>query len=164
MITMDGNVKLGEIGQVAIVVRDLRRAMEHFWNIFGIGPWSVYTYTPPDLTDMTVRGKPEPYSMRLALATMGSVMLELIQPLEGKSIYKEFLDEKGEGLHHIACFKVDDIERVVEELGRRGIGVLQSGRWRGGHFVYMDTEEKLGTVIELVKRLGPRPPPKWTYP
>jgi len=160
----EGKVRLGEISQVAIVVRDIQKAMEHYWSVFGLGPWSVYTFAPPDLTDTTVHGKPEPYSMRIAFTMVGSVMLELIQPLEGRSIYKEFLEERGEGLHHIACFKVDDIERAVEELGRRGIGVLQSGRWRGGHFVYMDTEKTLGTIVELVKRTSPRPPPESTYP
>ena len=33
---------------------------------------------------------------------MGSLEIELIQPLEGQSPHKEFLDSKGEGIHHIA--------------------------------------------------------------
>ena len=35
----------------------------------------------------------------------GPVVFELLQPLEGPSIYKEWLEERGEGLHHVACMR-----------------------------------------------------------
>ena len=35
----------------------------------------------------------------------GPIVFELIQPLDGPSIYKEWLDEHGEGLHHVACMR-----------------------------------------------------------
>ena len=105
-------VPVRQVLQVCVVVRDLQKAMERYWNVLGIGPWRIHTYHPPRLTDTTLRGKSQPYPMRLALAEVGLVQWELIQPLEGPSIYKEFLEEKGEGLHHVA-FAVDDYDQAV---------------------------------------------------
>jgi len=157
-------LRLKSIDQVCVVVRDIQKAVEQYWGILGIGPWSIYTFAPPRLTDTTVRGKSKRFSMKIALALVGSMTVELIQPLEGESIYKEFLDEKGEGLHHIASFQVDDLGRAITVLEKRGIGVLQSGTWEGASFAYMDTEKTLGAIIEFVKRVGERPKPEATYP
>ncbi|MFQ6076175.1 MAG: VOC family protein [Candidatus Bathyarchaeia archaeon] len=157
-------VLLHEIGQIGIVVKDIQKSMAQYWNLLGIGPWRVYTLAPPDLTDTTVHGKPTPYAMRIAIAMIGSLMVELIQPLWGESTYQEFLEERGEGLHHIASYRVEDVEGAIEVLERKGIGVLQSGRWHGAYFAYMDTEEALGVIVELVRRTGERPPPEATYP
>src|SRR5688572_15422751 len=89
-----------DITQVAIVVRDLDAAMEHYSRL-GVGPWRVYTYAPPRMTDTRLRGVPTPFSMKLALAWTNDMNWELIQPLDGPSIYWEFLRDHGEGIHHI---------------------------------------------------------------
>ena len=39
--------RLGKIGQIAVVVHDLDRALQRYWSVLGIGPWSVYTYGTP---------------------------------------------------------------------------------------------------------------------
>ena len=39
--------------------------------------------------------------MLAAVTQIGNIQLELIQPLNGPNIWKEFLEEKGEALHHI---------------------------------------------------------------
>ena len=86
-------VKIKNVLQVGVVVRDLQKAMERYWNIFGIGPWDIYTFGPPAVTNTTIRGKPAEFTMRLALTQVGNVQWELIQPLTGPSIYQEFLDK-----------------------------------------------------------------------
>ena len=144
-------VPIRQVLQVCVVVKDLQAAMERYWNILGIGPWRIQTFKPPDLTNPTVRGKPQPYTMRLATAQIGPVQWELIQPLEGPSIYKQFLDEKGEGLHHVAV-AVDDYDQAVSAFAKQGIGILMSGVFRGSTYAYMDTEKALGMVAEIYKR------------
>ena len=113
------SLNVGEIAQVALVVHDLQQTMETYWKVLGIGPWSIYAYAPPTLRETMVRGKPVEYSMRLAIAQVGALQVELIQPLEGPSIYKEFLAERGAGLHHIQS-RVDDIARPSLLSLRRG--------------------------------------------
>ena len=157
-------LQLGGVDQICIVVSDIRKSMEHYWKLLGLGPWSIYTAEPPDLKEMTVHGRPAVYSMKIAHCKAGTLMLELIQPLKGESIYKEFSDRKGAGVHHIASYSVKDVESAVSNLNSEGINVIQTGKWKGASFFYMDTEDILGLVLELVHRSRSLPPPDETYP
>src|SRR5512136_914468 len=89
LMMFDLKVKFPEISQVAVVVRDLNKIIENYWKMFGFGPWSIYTFAPPALTEMMVHGKPTNYSMRFAETNVGGVIIEVLEPLEGPSIYKE---------------------------------------------------------------------------
>jgi catechol-2,3-dioxygenase len=42
----DNADSIGAIEHVGVLVRDLDRAMEHYTNDLGIGPWAVYTLSP----------------------------------------------------------------------------------------------------------------------
>ena len=80
-----------------------------------------------------------------------AIVVELLQPVDGPSIYKEWLDEHGEGLHHIAVMRPtpeesEDARRHFDELGA---GVLMEGRLGETiHFYYLDTEPLLKVIFE----------------
>lgn len=147
----DTKVEFTEISQVAVVVKDMKKTIENYLKMLGLGPWTIYTFAPPALTEMTLHGKPANYSMRFAETTVGSVIIEVIEPLEGPSIYREFLDQKGGGLHHIACYKVPDVKKALSKFKKMGIDVLQSGKFDEVEFYYLDTENSLGVITEIVK-------------
>ncbi|MGB9023739.1 MAG: VOC family protein, partial [Candidatus Bathyarchaeia archaeon] len=100
-------VYFDKFSQVAIVVRDLMASMKHFWEELGVGPWKIWRFSSENLTDMILHGKPAEYSFIVGMAYVGDVSIELVQPLEGESIFKEFLDKKGEGIHHLKCASQD---------------------------------------------------------
>ncbi len=158
---------LTHINQIALVVRDLDAAMRRYWETLGVGPWKVYTYGPPLVRGMTYRGKAQEYRMRLALAQVGPLVVELIQPLSGDNIYVEHLDRKGEGLHHVGIF-VPSFDQAVAEAERQGFSVLQSGRGFGrfgdGGYAYLDTEAAFGVIFELIEVPRERVPPEAEFP
>lgn len=156
-------VKFTEISQVAVVVKDLKKTIENYWRMLGLGPWSIYTFAPPDLKEMMLHGKPTSYSMRFAETTVGSVIIEVIEPLEGPSIYRQFLEQKGGGPHHIACYKMPDVQEALTNFKKMGIEILQSGKFDEVEFYYLDTERTLGVITEIVKDGKIRPPEAW-YP
>jgi methylmalonyl-CoA/ethylmalonyl-CoA epimerase len=165
------DVEIPEVTQIAFVVEDLEDGMDRFGGLLGVKPWEIYRFEPPRLTDRTYRGDSHEYSMALALTEVAGTMLELIEPLEGESIYTEHLEEHGEGLHHIACFAFDDLEAVIEEFERAGMGVLQSGTFgpadtdEGVEFFYFDTAAELnGVIFETARYLDELPAPDRTYP
>lgn len=164
---MDGIFPLTRVNQIALVVRDLDATMRRYWERLGIGPWKVYTYGPPLVKSMTYRDRAHDYRMRLALAQVGDLQLELIQPLPGESIYVEHLERKGEGLHHIGVF-VTSLDQGISEVTKRGYSVLQSGRgygrWGDGGFAYLDTEDSFGTILELIEVPRERIPPEAEFP
>ena len=158
-------IEIPEITQIAFVVEDIDDGMDRFGGLLGLGPWEVYRFEPPTLTETTFRGEPHDYSMVLALTFAGDTMIELIEPLEGPSIYTEHLDEHGEGLHHVACFAFEDTEAVVEKFEEAGMPVLQSGVYGEVPYWYFDTQEQLnGVIFETATNLEAIPEPDRTYP
>lgn len=158
---------LTQVNQIALVVRDLDAAMRQYWEKLGVGPWKVYTYGPPLVRDMMYRGRRQDHRMRIALAQVGPLMLELIQPLSDGNIYVEHLDRKGEGLHHLGVF-VSSLDEAVAEAGRQGFSVLQTGRGYGrlgdGGYAYLDTESALGVIMELIEVPRERVAPESEFP
>ncbi|MBI2856767.1 MAG: VOC family protein, partial [Chloroflexi bacterium] len=66
--------------------------------------------------------------------------------------HKEFLETRGEGLHHLGFF-VTDLDNQINNLTRQGFQVTQGGkRLTGGGFAYFDTDKVGGVVLELVQR------------
>jgi methylmalonyl-CoA/ethylmalonyl-CoA epimerase len=140
--------------------------MERYVGEFGVGPWSLYTFSPDWIKDMTFRGEPQGCTMRLAIAYVGSMMYELIEPVKGPNAYKEFLDEHGEGLHHLGFF-VEDWDAAIRYMEGRGYTLLQSGRGIGtvgdGGYAYFDTEGPLG-IVASIELPGQMQDPERTYP
>ena len=133
--------------QVGVVVRDLDQAVA-FYERLGIGPFeegpSAHTverkiYGEPS-TDAKVEGR---------LAQMGNIEFELLQPVSGRTVQGDFLEEHGEGVVHI-CAHTDDLERDIEELTALGYEVISEGKLSdGGRFAYFDTRAVGGLILEL---------------
>ncbi len=164
---MQGMPLVQNITQVGIVVRDLDAALHEYADRLGVGPWRVYTYAPPRLTETKLRGVPVAYSMKLALAWTRDMMWELIQPLDGPSIYWEFLRDHGEGIHHVMVdYGERSLAEVTAEFAARGWAPIMEGNYLGSRFVYYGTEGSLTTTIE-VRHSAPgwqRPEPDRWYP
>ena len=155
------------VRQIALVVPDLEAAIRGYVDALGIGPWNVYTIGAPAMTGMTYRGQQADFRIRHALASSGEVMLELIQPLEGRSIWQEYLDARGASLHHVA-FYVDDFGSAADAMRGRGWTPVQAGagfgRSRDGEFAYYEHPTAVGIIVEVVKPPTERFPPELTYP
>jgi methylmalonyl-CoA/ethylmalonyl-CoA epimerase len=165
-MTNNPKLKLEGIHQIGIVVRDLDKAMRAYWRILGIGPWRVYSHGNPMVPVTTYRGRPENYRHRVALADVGGMQIELIQHVEGDSIYKEFLTRFGEGVQHLGVF-VENAQESAKEAEAAGFNVIQSGTGHGpkgdGAYFYIDTAEELGVVYELIQ-IRERTQPEKVYP
>jgi len=152
--------------QVGIVVRDLEKSLKTYTEVFGIGPWALYTMDRNSLRNTRLHGKPAEFSMKVALADLGGVQLELIEPLD-ESIYSEFLREHGEGIHHIACATTGSFAETNDHLKSHGIEPLMDGTTGAGMgFAYLGTEKALACITEIYD-IPPDlqfPPPDKTYP
>jgi catechol 2,3-dioxygenase-like lactoylglutathione lyase family enzyme len=158
---------IDNLAQIAIIVPDLDRAVKSYWDRFGVGPWHFYTYGKPLVKRMTRHGRPAEYRMRVALANVGGMRIELIQPLEGDTVYAEFVKKHGYGVHHIGVL-TDSMRRSLDDAQRAGLRMTQDGAGFGpdddGHFAYLDTEDLIGTTIELIERPKRRAVPEKVYP
>ena len=155
------------IAQIAILVPDLEKTVRNFYDRYGIGPWSFYTYERPLIKNMTYHGKEANYSMRIALANVGMLRIELIQPKGGESIYKDFIKKHGYGLHHIGIV-IENMDEAIRDARQMGLEVMMDGSGFGqegdGHYSYLDTEDELGVILELIERPHKRSLPEKIYP
>ncbi|MES0884395.1 VOC family protein [Roseibium sp. SCP14] len=154
------NTYLGNVVELAIVTGDHRKTMEGLVRL-GIGPWAVYTFSPENVTDQTYQGEPAEFAIKVCFAKSGNMIWELMEPLWGPSIFKDFLDEFGEGLHHVA-YDCEDRpwEERIAELERRGFKMVQSGKWNGKNaFAFFETTEATSTIFETYHF-----PDDWEYP
>ena len=137
--------------QVAFVVHDLDAAIKKYQETFGLAdPWFLQT-EGYEKTKATYNGEPLHGTARLAFFKMGQIEIELIQPDDKPSVWREHLDAKGEGIHHIAFF-VKDSNATEAALEPLGIPLKQKGYGDdGGSYAYVDSAAKLGVMIELLE-------------
>ena len=133
--------------QIGVVVRDMDRA-KAFYERIGVGPFvegpSAHTL------ERRIYGEIAPDAqVRGAITQMGNIEFELMEPVAGRTIQSDFLEQHGEGVVHL-CAHTDDLDRDIKELTDLGYEVISEGRIEdGGHFAYFDTREVGGLVLEL---------------
>lgn len=125
------------IRHVAIVVRDLDRALAFYRDALGL-----------EVSDR--RQVPEE-EVEIAFLSAGQAEIELLQPLTEEGGVARFLEKRGEGLHHI-CLALDDIDTAMGQLEAAGARVLseepQVGA-DGARYVFVHPESAHGVLIEL---------------
>jgi methylmalonyl-CoA/ethylmalonyl-CoA epimerase len=133
----------GRIDQVGIVVRDVEASVKEYEKFFGEGSFSVIDGEQPavlgDGREIMIKG-------RLAFAQLGDVQVELIQILEGPSIHVDFLEQNGEGIHHVGVY-TPTFDKDIEGFKNKGIGILQQGSGIR-RYAYMDTKPFILELIE----------------
>ena len=144
-----------ECMQIGVVVRDLDHTIKGLTEKFGMGPFRVTEWPPEGRTvEKYYYGEPADFYARMAFTEIGPVELELIQPVSGQSIWADFLEEHGEGIHHIR-FNVPDLDPVIEDLASKSIQVAQmgSGLRPGTMWANFASEDAVGFVIEVMNIL-----------
>ena len=128
---MASGVKLDSFDHIGLVVKDCDAAVESWSSLLSIGPWTV----------RDIGG------LKLAQATLGPVQFELIQPVAAKSLWADFLNTHGEGLHHI-CGRVDDVDVAAAKLVAEGGEVMIA---IPGAMAYVDIGGPGSVILELLK-------------
>lgn len=143
------NSFLGRIIEVCIVTEDFHRTMAGLVRL-GVGPFRVYTFDSTNLSNPTYHGQKSPFSLKVCFAKNDDLTWEIMQPVAGNTIMRDFLDVHGEGIHHIAfdCHGMPWQQRLAEFSGR-DFARTQSGLWQGkNEFAFFDTEAATTTCFE----------------
>lgn len=143
-------IKLPPVEQVGIVVNNVDQAIERFGSVFGWGPFNV---SEVELQGSLYRGQPTDCKLRMAFSQeTNPIEIELIENLEGETLYTEFLKKHGEGIHHLR-YTVDDLDGKLAKMKKHGVEPIWSHSYPelGISFVYMDTEKVCGVMLELLE-------------
>jgi methylmalonyl-CoA/ethylmalonyl-CoA epimerase len=127
-----------KIDHIAVVVKDLKKSIEQWKSYFKIEECCI--------EEIAERG------VKLAQLKVGEgASIELVSPLGEKSTLRNFLKNKGEGIHHI-CFKVQDIDKSVIELKRQGVRFVSEEPIMGAsgsRIIFIHPDNLNGVLIEL---------------
>ncbi len=139
----NGTAQLTNLSHIGIAVDDAAATSRWLSTIWNIGKPQVFDYWPKQ-EDMFYG---EAFGARLVWIKFGPITLELLQPLDDKSIWAKFIAEKGEGIHHFA-FGVSNYDELVEKMKSQGHPLLVHAVFEGERWCYFDTSPG-GVVVEL---------------
>ena len=66
------------------------------------------------------------------------------------SVWLEYLEKNGEGLHHIA-FGCKNMKETTERLAGEGFPTVARGEYKGGRYAYVDSTDQLTLMLELLE-------------
>lgn len=126
-----------ELDHVAIVVRNTAEALKFYRDTLGLPV--VLSEELPSV------------GVRLTHLDLGNTHLQLVEPLQPDHPLSRYLDEYGEGLHHL-CMRVADVEKTVTALPARGLrrrGERNHAGPCGRVAAFLDPETTRGVLWEI---------------
>jgi methylmalonyl-CoA epimerase len=130
---------LTEIDHVAIAVTDLEAAIAYYQSTFG--------------ATVDHRERIESDGVEEALLKVADSYIQLLTPVSDSSPVARYLENKGEGIHHVG-YRVDDCAvalQSVKDHGGRVIDEAPRPGSRGTTVAFVHPKGAFGTLIELVQ-------------
>jgi len=150
-ITEKQPLETGKVAQIGIIVKDIEKTARAYANFLGLPMPEISETAGIEESQATYNGQPCEATAKLAFLNVGEgIDIELIEPDEKPSTWREFLDTKGEGVHHIA-FWIKDTKGKTKKLEMMGIPLVQSGEWGTGRYAYFDSFKPLKVLIETLE-------------
>ncbi|AEF81495.1 glyoxalase family protein [Leadbettera azotonutricia ZAS-9] len=149
---MKNHIDFKDFLQIAIIVKDIEKAAKVWADILHVPVPEIRIDKPSENPDLTYRGKKAFYGLKLAviMSKERGIMIELHEPLEGESTFKEFQNKHGNGVHHLG-FVVgpDRRDAVVGEFEEMGYPIRTLGYYPGGSWTIIDAEDDLGVNLNI---------------
>ena len=146
------NKRFTEISQVGIVARDKEKIIANMRKVFGAEPdqCTVCKVSPTE-NNGNYYGKPGDFEADLLFYNFANLQIEYMIPRRGDNIWSDWMNEHGEGLHHV-LFNVDSFDGAVADMKEKGIKLIQDGPStlkKGLHWGYFDGYDEVGFVFEV---------------
>ncbi len=138
--------------QICFVTDDVEKSAAWFSDLTGKPIPPEGKAAEPDEAQAIYMGKPASVGCRIMMFKFGNIDVEFLQPGPEKSAWRDLLEEKGPGCHHIA-FRTTNLTKRDAYLKSKGHDLLQRGEFDGGHgrYAYYDTVKALGVMVELLE-------------
>jgi catechol 2,3-dioxygenase-like lactoylglutathione lyase family enzyme len=138
------------VSEVWFVVRDLERTVS-YWETLGVN--GIQHLGKQVASGMRYPGQESDLTVKTASAGIGDVRIVWLEPVSGVSIFDDFLERRGDGVHHLtfAVKNAGELEREVRRFKSSSVGVLMEGYWKSEQgerqFSYIDTAERGGGIM-----------------
>lgn len=129
-----------KIDHVAIAVNNLDDGLKAFEHLLGIKASHV-----KEVPDQKIKA---------AMLHVGNVEIELIQPTDPSTGVAKFLENRGEGVHHI-CLEVDDVDKELQSMAAKGVELIDKKGRPGlaGKVGFLHPRSAKGVLVELAQKV-----------
>jgi len=150
---MAGVVGTHLVAQIGFIVKDVEETKKKWAEFLGLDVPPTQPIGDYAVTCTEFQGEPAPEAYCwIAFFDVGpGLQLELIQPNDKPSTWRNFLVENGEGIHHVA-FQVKDSKASLANAKAAGLKLVQRGVYGdgSGEYNYLEAPE-LKCIVELLE-------------
>lgn len=128
------------LAHIGIAVRSLDEAIARWTGTLGFRHVDTITL--------------ESMGLKIAFLTAGGVEIELLEPVRAGSAISNFLEKRGEGIHHLS-FHVKDIEAALARASAAGLDLIDRTPREGSHgtkIAFVHPRSMGGVLIEFCER------------
>ncbi|MGI6719092.1 MAG: methylmalonyl-CoA epimerase [Bacteroidales bacterium] len=109
-------MKINYIEHIGIAVKSIEDCLPYYEDVLGLKCYSI-----EEVKDQKVK---------TAFFKIGQTKIELLEPTEEDSPVAKFIENRGEGIHHIA-YCVDDVKETLEEVKEKNVRVIDNEPRKG---------------------------------
>jgi methylmalonyl-CoA/ethylmalonyl-CoA epimerase len=141
-----------EFAQIAWVVKDIHATEKFFNDTMGITTFSKVATSRATDYKGTYYGEPSMAENLFSQAYSGGIFIELIQPLSGNSVFKDYLDKNpAGGVQHFAYrIPIAKLNKVIAAFEEKGFPVVSRFDTSIADIVFFDTCKEIGVMTEIM--------------
>lgn len=136
------------IMQIALIVKDIEKVAANYAKVFNMPMPKIENVPPVSEVPVFYRGERTDSRAKICCFQMGNIILELTEPDDSPSGWKEFYDRHGQGVHHIGI-QVENREEALAALAELGVEVNHVGYYPTGSYTFMDSMEQFGVNFNV---------------
>ena len=107
---------ISHIEHIGIAVKSIADSLPYYENVLGLKCYNI-----EEVADQKVK---------TAFFKVGQTKIELLEPTSEDSTLTKFLENKGEGVHHIA-FAVSNVADALAEVEAKGVRLIDQAPRKG---------------------------------
>lgn len=130
-------MNISHIEHIGIAVNSLDEAIPYYENMLGLKCYAV-----EEVADQKVK---------TAFFQVGDTKIELLESTDPEGPIGKFIEKKGPGVHHLA-FKVDDVNKSLNELEDKGVRLIDKQSRAGAEGLsigFLHPKSTMGVLTEL---------------
>ena len=130
-------MKISNIEHLVIAVKSLEEAIPYYENVLGLKCYNI-----EEVADQKVK---------TAFFKVGQTKIELLEATSEDSTIAKFIENKGQGVHHVA-FAVDGIEDALAEAESKEVRLIDKaprGGAEGLSIAFLHPKSTMGVLTEL---------------
>ena len=131
-------MKISRIEHLGIAVKNIEEALPYYEQVLGFECYNIETV--------------EEQKVRTAFLKVGETKIELLEATSPDSTIAKFIENRGEGIHHIAYKVEDGVANALDECGEKEVRTIDKTPRNGAEglkIAFLHPKSTQGVLTEL---------------